>query len=172
MTLPAAHPSAVHPSGEPHSAAARWVLAVLLVLGVLGMHALMGPTATTPGAGTTDASTSMAVAVDNGGASGVAHAGQRVTPTGNTALATYVSPGDTSPVGGHAPAGGHSMLTMCLAVLGSLSALVLLIAAVLARHRVLAESPAGWRHGTARFLLGQPPPWTVPSLHQLSLLRV
>ena len=83
------------------------------------------------------------------------------------------TPGDgATPLGGHLPAGGHSTLTMCLAVLGSLAALVLLVASALARRPAVVDPPDGVHPVGVRFSLGRPPPWTVPSLHQLSLLRV
>ena len=166
MTSAAAHPRAAHPIAVPHSAVplsavARWALAVALILGVLGMHTLMGPPAAAGATGdATTTDVSMSTAAAPGVVGGTAHADQPATP------------GDgATPLGGHSPAGGHSTLTMCLAVLGSLAALVLLVASALARRPAVVDPPDGVHPVGVRFSLGRPPPWTVPSLHQLSLLR-
>ena len=136
--------TAVSASGATRSAVARWVLGIVLVVGVLGMHAVTGPPTSAPA----DAMISMPMST--------------AAPTDIAAS----GPADE----GHAPTGGHSMLNMCLAVLGSLVALVLLAAlgarwsassAALTSQRLPAVSRAG-----------RAPPWTVLSLHQLSLLRV
>ena len=136
--------TAVSASGVTRSAVARWVLGIALVVGVLGMHAVTGPHTSLP----TDATISMPMSM--------------AAPTGTAAS----GPADE----GHAPAGGHSMLSMCLAVLGSLAALVLLAA-------LRARWPASYAAPTSQPLpavsrAGRAPPWTVLSLHQLSLLRV
>jgi hypothetical protein len=147
--------------GPMRSLAARWVLAVVVVLGVLGMHALMGPPAAAGAAGPADGSMSMSVPGSHGVGSGSADVVQPATADGGS-----------TPTGGHSPAGGHSMLTMCLAVIGSLAVLVLLVAAAMARRPARDDPAADVRPFVVRFSLGRPPPWTVPSLHQLSLLRV
>jgi len=98
---------------------------------------------------------------------------QLVTSDAHAGLVVAIGAGDgETPLGGHSPAGGHSTFTMCLAVLGSLAALVLLVASALARRPAVVDPPDGVHPVGARFSLGRPPPWTVPSLHQLSLLRV
>jgi hypothetical protein len=135
---------------------------VVLVLGVLGMHALMGPPAAAGHAGSavTQDSMSMVMSGAQGSAGGAAPAGKP---------AAY---GDgAAPMGGHSPAGGHSMLTMCLAVLGALATVVMLAAALTRRPGRTGRS-AGARVVGALSWWGPPPPWTAPSLHQLCLLRV
>ena len=138
----------------------RWALAVALVLGVLGMHALMGPPAAAGHAGSAVAQDSTSMLGAHGSAGGAADAGMNAAHSGGAA-----------PMGGHSPAGGHSMLTMCLAVLGALATVVVLVAA-LTRRPAPPARPAGARVVGALSWWGRPPPWTVPSLHQLSLLRV
>lgn len=127
----------------PSSATARWALAVALVLGVLGMHALVGPATET-------------------------HAADHGAMVMGTSAQTH----DTSTPADHsrAPAGGHSMLMTCLAVLGALAALTLLVAQAV-RWPDAADTPRRPR-SALHPVLGRSPPWTVPSLHQLSLLRV
>lgn len=172
MTAAAAHSRAVAPGGAPripvphtavpHSLVVRWVLAVVLVLGVLGMHALMGPPAA-PGATSGSVvhdSMWMSLPGAQGSAGGAAHA-EKPAAYGDGA----------APMGGHSPAGGHSMLTMCLAVLGALATVVMLAAALTRRPGRTGRS-VGARVVGALSWWGRPPPWTVPSLHQLSLLRV
>ena len=146
----------------PHSLVVRWVLAVVLVLGVLGMHALMGPPAATghTGGAVVQDSKSMSMSGAQGAAGGAARAEMPAAPDGGA-----------TPMGGHSPAGGHSMLTMCLAVLGALTTVVLLVVA-LTRRPVRTGRPVGKRLTGALAWWGRPPPWTVPSLHQLSLLQV
>lgn len=151
--------------GWSPGAATRWALAVVLVLGVLGMHALLGPPAVTgsgvaapPGMTTSGMTVPVDVAHDVGG---------------GTALAeqSALQGGGSGPSEGHGPAGGHSMLTTCLAVLGALAGVVL-VATALVRRPNLLDRPAGARSAGFRSWMGRPPPWTVLSLHQLSLLRV
>lgn len=151
------------PTAVPPSYLARWALAVALILGVLGMHALMGPPTmgTEMGFGT--------------GSTVVEHPASTVTALHVVAAAPraeqVANPEDAvPPMDGRSPAGGHSMLTGCLAVLGSLAASALLAAALSSR-----ATGIGW--GTAARVVGvlsrrAPPPWTTPSLHQLSLLQV
>jgi hypothetical protein len=172
MTAAAAHSRAVVPGGAsrtpvphtpvPHSLLVRWVLAVVLVLGVLGMHALMGPPAAAGHAGSavTQDSMSMVMSGAPGSVSGAAPA-EKSAAYGDGA----------APMGGHTPAEGHSMLTMCLAVLGALANVVML-AAVLTRRPGRTGRSAGARVVGALSWWGPPPPWTAPSLHQLCLLRV
>ncbi len=163
MTSVAGHGRADLPGAVPQRAAVRWALAVALILGVLGMHTLVGPPAAAGDTGT--ASTAevpgpVSVAVAHGGVGGAARADQPATLGGGSA-----------PVGGHSPADGHSMLTVCLAVLGAFTFLAL-FAAALTRRPALLDPPAASPRVPARVSLGRPPPWTVRSLHQLSLLRV
>lgn len=137
-------PTAVSASGASRGAVARWLPGITLVLGVLGMHAVTGPHTGVP----TDATISMPMSM--------------ATPTDTAAS----GPADEV----HAPAGGHSMLSTCLAVLGSMAALVLL-AALGARWPAPYAGPSSqWLSAVSR--AGREPPWTVLSLHQLSLLRV
>lgn len=136
--------TAVSASGVTRNAVARWVLGIALVVGVLGMHAVTGPPTSAPADGTVSMPMSMATQTDTG------------------------APGPADK--GHAPTGGHSMLSMCLAVLGSLIVFVLLVA-LGARWPGPDAAPTGPRRSTIS-RAGREPPWTVLSLHQLSLLRV
>jgi hypothetical protein len=150
----------VNTTGSVRGVAARWALAVALVVGVLGMHALMGP----PVLAASGDAASAGMTTSTGTA--------REVPGGTTDAGRPALRGDgSSPTNEHSPAGGHSMLTTCLAVLSSLAAAVLLVSA-LARRPARVDRPAGARSVGHLSCLGRPPPWTVPSLHQLSLLRV
>ena len=137
-------PTAVYRRGATRSAVARWVLGIVLVVGVLGMHAVTGPHTSVPTEATISMPMSMAAPADTAAS----------------------APADE----GHAPAGGHSMLSMCLAVLGSMAALVLLIA--LGTPWPASYAAPGSQSLRAVSRAGREPPWTVLSLHQLSLLRV
>jgi hypothetical protein len=132
-----------------------------MVLGVLGMHAVVGPPAAAGTDGSTSMSLSMSVPGSDGAVGGSADAVQPATRDGGS-----------TPTGGHSPAGGHSMLTMCLAVLGSSAALVLVVAAAMAGRTAQDNTSADGHPTGVRFSLGRPPPWTVLSPNQLSLLRV
>lgn len=148
--------AAVHP-GARRRVVARWVLAVALALGVLGMHALVGPTAPVDGSPTSTAGASM---------------GMGMPVAAPSAVPAEVAPstGGPGPVGDPVPAGGHSMLMSCLAVLGAVAAVLLLVATSAVRWPL--EVPVRtWGRRTVTGL-GRPPPWAVPSLHQLSLLQV
>lgn len=139
-------------TGRGRSSVLLWSMAVVIILGVLGMHALTAPgqSATTGGGGS---------------ASVMSHDTAAPTPADQC-------PSCGSPVDDHqTPAGGHSMLTLCLAVLGGLTSLLLLVAVLLRWSDPVAAAAAPRRRGLARSA-ARPPPWTVPSLHQLSLLRV
>ena len=153
--------AAVHP-GARRRAVARWVLAVALALGVLGMHALVGPTAPADGSPTSTAGASMGMGMGMG--MGMPAAAPSAVPAD-----VAPSTGGPGPAGDPVPAGGHSMLMSCLAVLGA--AAVLLLVATSAVRWPLEAPVRTWRRRTVRGL-GRPPPWAVPSLHQLSLLRV
>ncbi len=137
---------------------------VVVVLGVLGMHALLGAPAA-PGPGVPAASEMTASEMTASVSVGQDHAAD--TTRAEPAALHRACSGRT---GGHVPAGGHSMLSTCLARLGALTGGVLV--AVPACRPTLVDRPAGVRSVGSRSWMGPPPPWTVLSLHQLSLLRV
>lgn len=129
------------------------LLVVALVLGILGMHAMMGPV----GGAMPMASAGSAAATAGGH-----HDGADPTP----AAAGEACPGCDAPAGHHT---GHSVASMCLAVLGG-TLLLAVLAAVLLRW---ASPVGGARPAVARRRRTSrgPPPHQV-SLLQLCLQRV
>lgn len=155
-------------------AAARWLLAVVTLLAVLGMHALMGPGVTAAHLGGTAAHGTIHLAAGATAVAGPSSSTQHV-PAAVPSMAgdAGCSAGHCREHGGHSDhgplGGGHTLAHLCLAILAG--AVAVLGGLALSRDdgllwvigkRLVAAGRGTWRA----------PPWTQLSLAQLSVLRV
>lgn len=133
----------------------RWLLAAVTLSALLGMHALMGPDGA---AGHTDGPATHSTALA---------ATASATPA--DAAGTGCRSGACHGQNHHEPGGGHSVAHLCLAVLAG--AVALLVTVALGRSHD-PSGPIRARLATTGQMSGRAPPWTQPSLAQLSVLRV
>lgn len=143
-------------AGQATASAARWALGLLVVLSVLGMHSLLGaPPAAEAHPDPVGAVQAVAVEVHPGAA---------------PSAGAETEPGACSGrCGGHGGPDLHSLAHLCLAVL--VGVVGLLVARLLVRaHPGPARSPA--RRLSNAHPDRRVPPWTQPTLAQLSVLRV
>lgn len=134
----------------------RPALVLVLLAGVLGMHSLASMGMSEMAA---PYMTPAAVAAPASSGPAVVGVGAR-----HEAAAT----GATQVVAGGVGAQDHGVMHQCLAVLST----VLLLALVLLAVAAATPGRAGVSGGAPRWPWGRAPPWTVPSLAELSVLRV
>ena len=125
-------------------AAVRGLLVLFLLAGVLGMHSLVGM--------------GMPAATPSAGAMVMTDAHPTVPPVNVDAMHSHG--------GGH---GQHATMHECLAVLATAVLAVILMLLALGTN---VTPPTRHRQRAARTSLGRAPPWTTPTLAELSVLRV
>jgi hypothetical protein len=126
-------------------AAVRGLLVLLILVGVIGMHSLAAVNVPAPTATSADAMV-------------MTDAHPTVPPVNVDAMHSHG--------GGH---GQHATMHECLAVL---AAAVLAVALMLLALGTNVTPPTRHRLRAGRTSLGRAPPWTTPTLAELSVLRV
>lgn len=146
-------------TGRRHSSAARWVLVGAVVFAVLGMHTLLGPGPAPAHAGAHPAAAAGHTAPLDTMGSAAPDAAAHCPGSG--------CPGHDAP----SPVGGaHTLAHLCVAILAGITTVLLMLVLL------LATRPSTWAARSHRAKAGRAwwraPPWTAPSLTQLSVLRV
>ena|ERR1035437_6968068 len=126
-------------------AAVRGLLVLLILVGVIGMHSLAAVNVPAPTATSADA---------------------MVMPDAQPAVAAVNLGTVSSHGGGH---GQHATMHECLAVLATAVLAVILMLLALGTN---VTPPTRHRLRAARTSLVRAPPWTTPTLAELSVLRV